>query len=203
MAMARPWGGGRRTCESSLSLDINAWHSGGYLTPGKIFSWEWRYRGSRSSSLVAHTDQGAVVLVFARPCGPGGEWAVVKQRIPLRWTPCHFGGRRPWFVCSGVAGDERCGRRVGKLYAAGSLFACRRCYGLAYQSQHEAPRGRNIRRAQEIRLRLGGSASLIDPFPGKPKGMHWSTYARLHERAERAMYRSMQRLPARLRRHCS
>jgi hypothetical protein len=30
----------------------------------------------------------------------------------------------------------------------------------------------------KIRTRLGGSGSLADDFPSKPKGMHWRTYHR-------------------------
>ena len=37
--------------------------------------------------------------------------------------------------------------------------------------------------AQAIRMQLGGSASLVDPFPGKPKRMHWRTYQKLYAKA--------------------
>jgi hypothetical protein len=37
---------------------------------------------------------------------------------------------------------------------------------------------RALRRAQEIREKLGGSANMTRPFPEKPKGMHWETYDR-------------------------
>jgi hypothetical protein len=30
-------------------------------------------------------------------------------------------------------------------------------------------------KAQKIKLRLGGSANVLEPFPDKPKGMHWRT----------------------------
>jgi hypothetical protein len=24
----------------------------------------------------------------------------MEQRVPIAWTECHLGGRRPWFICS-------------------------------------------------------------------------------------------------------
>jgi len=39
-------------------------------------------------------------------------------------------------------------------------------------------------KAQKIRWRLGGTASVLEDFPGKPKGMWWRTYWRLREKAE-------------------
>ena len=41
-------------------------------------------------------------------------------------------------------------------------------------------------RSQRIRRLLGGSGSLLEPFPWKPKGMPYRTYCRLRENAEKA-----------------
>jgi hypothetical protein len=41
-----------------------------------------------------------------------------------------------------------------------------------------------MRRARAIRLKLGGSPSLADPFPEKPNGMHLRTYQRLYAQAK-------------------
>jgi hypothetical protein len=71
---------------------------------------------------------------------------------------------------------------VAILYVGGTL-ACRRCQQLAYESQHDSGFHRLLRRARAIRLKLGGSPSLADPFPEKPNGMHWRTYSRLYIRA--------------------
>jgi hypothetical protein len=99
----------------------------------------------------------------------------VNESIPLTWTPCHYGGQRPWFRCPGWG----CGRRVAKLYLGDGAFRCRHCLDLGCESQRETPAFRLLAKAQNIRLRLGGSASLTEPFPSKPKGMHGCTYARL------------------------
>jgi hypothetical protein len=45
---------------------------------------------------------------------------------------------------------------------------------------------RGATQAQKIRIKLGGSGSLAEPFPEKPKGMHWLTYLRLRARAHAA-----------------
>jgi hypothetical protein len=48
-----------------------------------------------------------------------------------------------------------------------------------------------MRKAQEIRKRLGGDGNLLQPMPEKPKGMHWETYKRLSIDASRASLLSM------------
>jgi hypothetical protein len=37
-----------------------------------------------------------------------------------------------------------------------------------------------------IKMRLGGSNDPLEPFPQKPRGMHWRTYERLREQAHAA-----------------
>lgn len=92
------------------------------------------------------------------------------------------GGSRPWFACPGVVNGVTCGRRVAKLYGAGRYFLCRYCYGLAYSSQSETASDRALRRANKVRMRLGGDPGMLSPFPKRPKGMHLRTYERLHHR---------------------
>ena len=39
-------------------------------------------------------------------------------------------------------------------------------------------------RALKIRQRLGAKGGIDEPFPLKPKGMHWTTYERLRHQDE-------------------
>ncbi len=80
----------------------------------------------------------------------------------------------------------KCWKRVAVHYAAGKYFFCRHCYDLTYSSKQESRPDRLMRKAQNIRQRLGGSANLSELFPWKPKNMHWKTYYRLREEAEQA-----------------
>ena len=183
--MARPYSG-RPTCERCKSIDIRRWHREGRLRAGQAFSLAWTDGGQPPDSILVRTEDGAAVLMFWSRRHGQTEWPPVVQRVPIDWTACRLGGRRPWFICSAHRSGRNCGLRVAVLYGAGGLFACRRCYGLVYASQQKSPRDRNISRARKIRMRLGGGPSLFDPFPVKPKGMHRRTYLRLQARARGA-----------------
>ncbi len=93
----------------------------------------------------------------------------LKGVARLEWTPCNFGGERPWFVCPG----EGCARRVAILYGPGpGRLLCRRCRDLTYESQWEDQIARAKRRVEKARSRL-------PPSGARPKGMHHSTFLKL------------------------
>ena len=104
------------------------------------------------------------------------EWQDVEQPTRIVWMPCRFGGSRPYFVCPGIVNGIACDRRVAKLYGGGTYFLCRHCYRLAYASQREDCYDRALRRANNIRMRLGGEPGMASAFPARPKGMHRETY---------------------------
>ena len=175
--------GGRRTCESCNSLDVRYLQREGRLRPGRRSGLRWTQNGEPSGSIGIDAEQDAIVLRYRTRRYGETEWQDIRQRVPITWTDCALGGRRPWFTCPIYSNGHYCGRRVAKLYHAGDLFACRKCYELAYQSQKENPRDRAISRVQKMRMRLGGSANLLEPFPEKPLWMHWRTYRRLRAEA--------------------
>ena len=147
-----------------------------------MFPVSWNCAGVPCGSISVRTESDAVVLIF-RSQHPGEtKWKSTEQRVPILWTACHLGGRRPWFRCTVYLNGQYCGRCVAVLYGAGDLFACRHCYGLSYASQQESPRSRAIRRSRKIRMQLGGSPDLLQPFPKRPRGMHQRTYMRLRAR---------------------
>jgi hypothetical protein len=176
--------GGRDTCEFYKSIDVRRWSREGRLRAGQQFSWSWTSGGEPSGTIKVRTEADAVVLLYRVRSFLAG-WKSIEQRAPITWTNCHFGGRRPWFVCSVRANGRYCGHRVAVLYLGGELFACRSCYTLVYESQ-QSPLFRNIRRSQKIRVRLGGNPDPSAPFPERPRGMHRRTYLRLREQAEAA-----------------
>jgi hypothetical protein len=169
------------------SLDVRYLHREGLLKPGNWFSLRWSRAGRETGSIRGAIEGSArpekVILLYRHRRGPSGEWEDVSEPVLLFWTACNFGGERPWFICPGAG----CGRRVAILYGPGRYFLCRHCYDLSYQSQRDNAMYRALHKAQFIRERLGGSANMTEPFPEKPKGMHWKTYERLwweHHEAE-------------------
>ena len=141
----------------------------------------WTRSGEEIASIGYSSDltapaSGSVRLHYHHGGSP------VDYRVSLTTTRPYFGGVRWWFLCPVN------GARASKLHlpSGGHMFASRKAFDLAYRSQNETPNDRQLSKAQEIRRRFGGSGSLIDPFPDKPKGMHWVTYWRLREKSEGA-----------------
>ena len=108
----------------------------------------------------------------------GGEWEPITQPVRIEHTDCHYGGQRPYFLCPGIVNGRHCRRRVGKLFAGGRYFLCRHCYNMSYSSQSEARYDRMLRRANKLRVALGGEPGTAHFIPFKPKGMWQRTYQR-------------------------
>jgi hypothetical protein len=179
--MGRYSGSGRATTSGYLFLDVRYLQRNGYLRPGTGSSQRWSRRGEPFGSINLNAWDGHVVLSY-RTRDPGSEeWEQKEYPVSLEWTRCNYGGERAWFLCPA----SNCGRRVAILYG-GSIFACRHCHNLAYDSQSETRHGRMLLKAQAIREKLGGTPCVADEFPHKPKGMHWRTYNRLRQKADEA-----------------
>lgn len=152
--------------KSKKILGSNQWHS-----------IDWSRGGRQTGSIRVAGVPGGLALSY-RQRRNGGEWQDVYEVVPLVATPTRFGGQRQWLMCLG------CRQRCRILYC-GSHFRCRRCHGLRYETQYEPAFARAATRALKIRERLGGKGGIDDPFPEKPKGMHWATYERLRDEEER------------------
>ncbi len=169
----RRYQGGKDTTSDMQALDIRRLQREDLLIPGRVFGWEWTRNGEEVASIQIRMAPNRVILDY-RTRIKGGEWRPMEYPVDLEWTPCNLGGRRAWFRCPVHA----CGKRVAILYG-GSIFACRRCHKLAYQSQRETDDDRAARRADAIRRRLGWKPGILNGEGWKPKGMHWRTFQRL------------------------
>jgi hypothetical protein len=184
----RTWySGAKDTIESTRALDIRRLLPNWRQRQRKGFSWPWCgphiitwFCNDRATgSVEVEWRASEFVLGYAVDGEP------VSQYVPLDQTRCHFGSIRQWFLC------PFCGRRCALLYLAGRRFGCRICAQLAYESTREAAHSRRLSKAQKIRISFGGSASVVEEFPQKPKSMHWKTYWRLRDESERANWLSL------------
>jgi hypothetical protein len=149
-------------------------------------------RGGRVVTYVAALF-GVNDLVLKHRNNHGEEY---EETIAIEYGPCHFGGRRPWFIC------PDCRRRKTVLFSAG-YFRCRRCAGLAYASQQGSKVERPLNRLIRQRVKLGGSTSIYEPFPPRPKDMPRETYSRLREEDERNRWKYKEGVLAALERSVS
>jgi hypothetical protein len=105
----------------------------------------------------------------------------VEQKIGVDWTPCVYGGERPWWRC------PLCGRRVLVLYFR-RCWGCRRCLRLTYRSQRQDRVARLDASARKLGRRVGivdaDARDLLSRWPRKPpRYMHRRTFRRLWEEA--------------------
>jgi len=140
-----------------------------------------RRRDSKVVSRAFISPKGSYLSIRLLEWHADKKFSEVEETVQVRWTACRFGGKRPWFVCP----STECGRRVTILYGNRGL-ACRKCRGFSYPSQRIPPESRALARAQDLRIRLGGSVDISQPIPPKPKGMHTWTYTSLCLRLLRA-----------------
>lgn len=176
----------KTTVEECRSIDIVRWARDGLTGPGTIRSGVWEWRDSRTgevaSSVAYSIDMTDPHVRLQYTLTRTGER--LDYRVELVSTSPHYGGLRWWFICPASVGGRTCERRARKLYIAGKYYACRQCCQLSYRSQREDDMSRALSKAQAIRERLGGSASMSQPFPPKPKGMWSGTYRRLRASSE-------------------
>lgn len=166
-------GGGRHAChmDEFQKLDLTDFERE-WFERGRIGRVTWSRNGQVTSSIGYTLAADWIELSYAYGTAPQRE--DVRETINLTFTEQPFGGRRRWFVCRG------CGRRC-RVLIAGKYFRCRKCYGATYPCQYERIRARGLAKAERARERVGADPGISNPWPRKPKGMHWRTYRRLEK----------------------
>ena len=145
-----------------MRLDVRDLARRGALWPGLSSTWSWSdsHSGERVGSIAYRIDSGAAVLSYTV------DGDARTQRVPIVRTACNFGNSRPWFAC------PHCGARVAVIYFRRGGFYCRKCAGVAYDSQSEDACGRYWITQRKAEEKLGRGWA-------RPKGMHAATRERL------------------------
>ena len=147
----------RKTTESQCQIDVRVMKKQGALAPGASGNISW-WRCDKETGTIGYRADGKRLILNYQRRQNDGEWQNIEQVITLTWTHPNYGGKRTWFLC------PHCCRRVAILYG-GNYFFCRCCHNLSYSCQQESREDRLMRRARNIRCRLGGGANLLEPFP--------------------------------------
>lgn len=103
-----------------------------------------------------------------------------RHSIQLDTTPLSYGGHRVWWKC------PCCHARVAVLYWEDARWQCRKCAGLVHKSTRQTEVSAAYERVNKIRDKLGWGGGLCSPMGGRPKGMHWKTYAQLMQQLTEA-----------------
>lgn len=159
--------GTRPTTEGCLNLDVRWLARRGALAPGHHVV--ALTQGRKAWRIGVWGGSDGLVLDYSAEVR--GAWLPVRECVVIDRTPCHLGGARVWFRCPG------CGGRVAVLFTRTGLFRCRQCHGLAYASTREPAWVRQRRKADRLRIKLGGEAG-FGQVPPRPVGMRWRTYDR-------------------------
>jgi hypothetical protein len=157
-------------------LDIRQWKRKGVLKPRCVFKL-FLENGHRYNPIKVEVSEHEVFIAYSYQYQENTE--MIRYRVKLSWSPCHYGGVRPWFLCPAIG----CGARVAILYG-GKYFACRHCYHLVYPSQRENKCKRMMRKISKIKRCMGWGADAESYTKGRPKGMHWQTYDKLYDHYE-------------------
>lgn len=162
----------KQTVESYCTLDINWFNKQGMLVSGlrANTTMSWTRGGSKCAEIGASSVRKRITLSYSANKTP------IKYDIKVVYSECHLGGERPWFLC------PCCSKRVGKLYLRDMYFYCRGCHNLSYYTRNQSEPFRLLEKSRKIRKRLGCNYGTSEPFPDKPKGMHWKTYYAMKER---------------------
>lgn len=169
---------GKATCEQTLDLNVNRLLRYGAFTAGAAFALTWAFDGVPGGMVgIRNVAPSAIRLTYIT------SGKTMSYIVQIAFTPCFYGGQRPWFLC------PICHQRAGVLLLTSKVFVCRKCGNYCYQTQMEQPHGRSIIRTQRLLHKVGGHAPLDEP--PKPKGMHWNTYYKIMTRVEEAYGRAL------------
>lgn len=187
----------KTTTDECCILDINTMQRDGDLRLGVVTAWTW---SRRRAAYKFGREQGNDYKIYTVGIHEGilihGS-VTTKERVPVYdyivqivWSPCNYGGKRPYFICPGSVNDIPCNRRVVKLYRPlySHYFLCRHCLDLTYPSCNESGDTHYTarRRTERIARKLGIAEPMDVYTMRRPKGMHRKTFEKLKSGVQKA-----------------
>jgi hypothetical protein len=186
---------GEKTLTSQMmELDVRELYRHGYVQKSASSYAELQHKGiNEYRNILIYFDSEQLTINYSYE-RYSGDRKRVNTIVQFDWTPCHYGGFRPWFLC------PKCGKRVAILYG-GKHFNYRICRKLAYPSENESKASRLLRKANNIKRRLNGEPGVQNMIMFKPKGMHQKTFDRLVREVYALENMAVQQLSQKLKRN--
>jgi len=169
--MGHWWWDKKTTVEECKSIDTTFLKKHDYFCGFRWGGMNWTRNGEETGSISFRVSveewAGEINFQYTQTQRHSGEKENLDYPVRLTATPCHYGGKRWWFICPLIRNGWACNRRVLKLYlGGGKYFGCRHCYNLTYTScqEHDARVDRLARNPELLALMLKGGnlgASLL------------------------------------------
>ena len=86
-------------CENFNAIDVRELQRKTRMRPGLCFTKDWVRNGARAGEVSIFIHPDAVILVHRARFPGSTESRIIELQVPIIWTKCHLGGRRPWFKC--------------------------------------------------------------------------------------------------------
>jgi len=164
------------TLNDRIAVDVRDWQRRELLVRAAIFPWLGR---STAKSRIAFSRVEHDRVTPLQAAKVGGGLAERRRTITLTSTPCHFGGRRVWFVC------PRCYDPPQTLFV-NPLFSLRIAAAFPMPLRTKAITTAPFRRARIWRDDWGPVLVVGDPNLGQAEGDALANIRPLKEEAERA-----------------
>jgi len=148
--------------EEKISINLSKFKKKRLLKKDTILNFNWEINGISTFKAKGYVKKDSLLIAYQ--CCDG---EIIKQRIEISSTACHFGGNRKWLSC------PVCGTKRMNLYFNENLFLCRDCNNLGYLSQKQNPSNRLLLKAQNLRRKISAGFTAIE---NKPLNMHWETF---------------------------
>ena len=139
---------------------------------------------NKEHSIGVKTDSHQIKLEYTITDNAGEE-KEFSYTVPVEWTECNFGGKRPWFRCP----SKGCNERVEKLYKPlqECFFACRHCHDVTYRRCNISGKPTEIAmyKKKKIAEKLNSEDADVSVGawpPTKPKNMHRDTFEKLEDK---------------------
>ena len=156
-------------------------------------------RSGKTNSIGIQTDikedAGSLRLYYTQTDQESGQSKDFDYKILITSTPCHYGGRRFWFICPLSVRNQYCGRRINVLFKLGDYFGCRKCHRLTYASQNYGGRNKGFVSIPDIEEAEKKVKRYY--YKGKPT-RQYRRVLRLNERFEMGFIRLAQMLKYKL-----